>query len=93
MRLEWTRRAARDLREIRAYISRDNPRAAEAVAREILGAVERLVDFPASGRPGRKANTRELVVAGTPFVIPYRVAEGVVEILAVIHGAQRPRRE
>ncbi len=93
MRIEWTRSAARDLRELREYIARDNPRAAEAVAFGILEAVERLAEFPASGRPGRKANTRELVVAGTPFVIPYRITAGSVEILAVLHGARGPRRE
>ncbi len=93
MRVEWTWRAARDLRELREYITRDNPRAAQAAALGILDAVERLADFPASGRPGRKANTRELVVAGTPFVIPYRITAGSVEILAVLHGARRPRRE
>jgi toxin ParE1/3/4 len=93
MRIEWTRRAARDLQELREYIARDNPRAAEAVARGILDAVERLAEFPASGRPGRKADTRELVVAGTPSVIPYRFTAGSVEILAVLHGARGPRGE
>jgi toxin ParE1/3/4 len=41
------------------------------------------------GRPGRVISTRELVVSGTPYIVAYRVREGVVEILAVIHGAQQ----
>ena len=88
MRIEWSERAARDLRAVRRYIARDDPRAAKAVALKILEGVERLVEFPASGRPGRLSNTRELVVSGTPFVVPYRVSADVVVILAVIHGAR-----
>ena len=89
MKITWTARAVRDLRAVRQYIAQDNPRAAQEVAAAILESVERLVDFPASGRPGRLPHTRELVVPGTPFVIPYRVEAGAVEILAVIHGARR----
>jgi toxin ParE1/3/4 len=40
------------------------------------------------GRPGRVAGTRELVVSGTPYIIPYRVAGTYVDILAVFHAAQ-----
>jgi len=89
MRIAWTIRAVHDLGSLRAYIARDDPTAAAAVAARICEAVERLADFPASGRPGRLPDTRELVVAGTPFILPYRVRENGVEILAVIHGARR----
>ncbi len=89
MKIAWTARVVRDLAAVREYIARDNPRAARKVAAAILESVERLVEFPASGRPGRLPHTRELVVPGTPFIIPYRVEAGTVEILAVIHGARR----
>ena len=89
MRIEWSERAGRDLRAVRRYIAQADPRAARAVALTILEVVERLAEFPAGGRPGRLPNTRELVVPGTPFIIPYRVSADVVDILAVIHGARR----
>jgi plasmid stabilization system protein ParE len=41
------------------------------------------------GRSGRVAGTRELVIAGTPYLVAYRVEAKAVVILAVIHGAQR----
>jgi len=41
------------------------------------------------GRPGRVDGTREFVVAGTPYIIPYRVRGETVELLAVMHGARR----
>lgn len=89
MRIAWTERAGRDLRALRAYIAADNPLAAQAVALRILQSVERLAEYPASGRQGRIPNTRELTVPGTPFLIPYRIKDQVVEILAVVHGARR----
>ena len=67
MRLYWAPGAIEDLKQLRAYIARDNPRAATDIATKILAAVERLPEFPASGRPGRVPNTRELVVPGTPL--------------------------
>jgi len=59
----------------------------------LLAAVERLADLPSLGRPGRVAGTRELIVPGTPYVIPYRVRGGSLEVIAVFHGRQQwPKR-
>ena len=63
--------------------------AAGDVARSIRQEVAILIDYPAAGRPGRVPNTRELVVAGTAYILPYRVAGRVVEILRVLHGARK----
>ncbi len=89
MKLYWAPGTIEDLRHLRAYIAQDNPRAAAEIAAKVLAAVERLTGFPASGRPGRLPNTRELVVPGTPLVIPYTVTDRGVEIIAVLHGARR----
>jgi toxin ParE1/3/4 len=35
------------------------------------------------------AGTRELVIAGTPFIVVYRVFGNSLRILSVIHGARR----
>jgi len=71
------------------YISQDNPDAAERTVVAILHAVEILRRFPASGRPGRVAGTRELVVSGTPYIVPYRVRDDTVELLLVFHAARK----
>ena len=89
MNLCWAPGAIEDLRQLRAYIAQDNPRAATEIAAKVLESVERLLNFPASGRPGRIPNTRELVIPGTPLVIPYTVTDRGVEIIAVLHGARR----
>ena len=89
MKIRWSRPAVRHLTEIDDFIAADNPDAAAEVARTIVEAIEKLGDFPAIGRPGRLPATRELIVPGTPFVIPYRVTGEIIEILAVFHGARR----
>ncbi len=89
MKIDWTPRAVRHLEAIREYIGQDNPKAAERVARRILHAVELLVNQPHVGRPGRVIGTRELVVSSTPYVIPYRMRAGRLEVIAVFHGRQK----
>jgi toxin ParE1/3/4 len=71
------------------YIARDNPEAAAGVVIVIQAAVERLSNFPSMGRPGRVPGTRELIVSGTPYIIPYRVRGEEVQILRVFHGARK----
>jgi plasmid stabilization system protein ParE len=58
------------------------------VDERIMAATRRLVDFPASGRVGRIAGTRELVINGTPYIAAYAVTETAVRVLRVLHGAQ-----
>jgi toxin ParE1/3/4 len=77
------------LEEISERIAVDNLAAATRVIERIRTAVERLREFPGIGRPGRVADTRELVVAGTPYIVPYRVFSDVVQIITVLHSAQR----
>jgi len=93
MKLIWSRRAVEHLTAIREYIEHDNPDAAERVAARIIESVDRLTEQPLVGRPGRVRGTRELVVTGTPYILPYRVEGKVLEMIAVFHGRQRwPKR-
>ena len=89
MKLRWTRPALRDLSDIHAYIAECNPTAALNVARTIRALAERLTILPMLGYPGRVKGTRELALAGYPYVIAYRVTRKAVELLAVRHMARR----
>lgn len=89
MRIRWLYRASRDLDNVHAYIARDNPKAAVIVVVRILEAVARLKENPSLGRTGRVEGTRELIVVDTPFMVPYRVKAGWVEILRVFHQARK----
>ena len=89
MRIVWSRRAIRHLTNVRDYIAQDSPESAAGVATKILESVERLTKHPNLGRPGRIAGTRELVIPGLPYVIPYRIHRNRVDLIAVFHGRQR----
>ena len=62
MRLVWSAKACRRREEIFDYIAADNPKAALWLDDQFSQAAERLTAFPYSGRIGRVAGTRELVV-------------------------------
>ncbi len=100
MRLLWTGPALSDLRALHADIAKDGERAADAmVARMVDRAERQLSRLPESGRPlpslprtrGRegRGQTRELVISGTPYVLPYRVMGDTIHILRVFHSARR----
>ena len=89
MIVEWASSAIDDCDDIFAYIRRDSLRAARATDIAIETQAERLIDFPHSGRPGRHAGTRELVIIGTPYIAAYIITEDAVRILRVLHGAQQ----
>jgi plasmid stabilization system protein ParE len=93
MRLRWLRTALRNLDEEAAYIAADDPAAARLLVARVLEAVNQLADQPGLGRPGRVPGTRELVVARSRYVVPYRVKRDAVEILRVFHTSRRlPKR-
>ncbi len=88
MKLEWSVFALADRDDIFSFIESDNPRSAIKVDDAIRAHVERLATFPESGRIGRVAGTRELVITGLPYIVGYRITADAVRILRVLHGAQ-----
>lgn len=89
MRIRWTRLASSDLEAVSNYVASDNPQAAARVVLRIINAVEHLADHPHLGRMGRVPDTRELVISMTPYIVPYRVRGGDMEILRVLHSSMR----
>ncbi len=88
MQVEWTHPALADLIEAQAYITEENPRAAEIIGERIWHASQSLRDNPYSGREGHVIDTRELVVARTPYILVYSVnlEQQRIEILHIHHG-------
>jgi toxin ParE1/3/4 len=89
VQIRWLRIALKNLADEAEYIALDSPNAAANVVIAITQTVDSLAKYPALGRPGRVAGTRELVVSGTPYIVPYRVRAGSVEILRIFHGARK----
>ncbi len=87
MHIRWLEEAVLDLHKLRSYIKQDKPQAASQVAKRIYEAVDLLEYQPGIGRSGRVPHTRELIIGGTPYIIPYRVKGEKIEILRVLHAA------
>jgi len=93
MQVKWTRKALLNLDDAVEFIAADSPIAASKVAQRIWDAAQQLAAHPRMGRPGRVAGTRELVIAGLPYILPYVEKEGTVIILRVMHASMKwPRK-
>lgn len=89
MQVKWLHKALQNLDEEAAYIAQDDASAARLVVQRVMAAVAMLADQPGLGRPGRVPGTRELIVAKTRYLVPYRVRGGTVEVLRVFHTSRR----
>ena len=89
MRIRWTEGAVGNLEQVEEYIVQDNPPAAVATVRKIIDAAQMLADYPSLGKRGRERGTRELVVAGLPFIIIYAVYREELVIIRVLHTAMK----
>ncbi|NRB39210.1 MAG: type II toxin-antitoxin system RelE/ParE family toxin [Pseudomonadales bacterium] len=84
MKITWSALAVEQAREIASYIALDKPSAAENWIDGIFESVDRLVEFPQSGRmvPEIKRNEIREIVQGSYRVI-YKVQETQILILLV----------
>ncbi len=89
MKIIWTEPALFDLENIHSFIQNESSiNIAERVVSSIASRVETLKDFPQIGRTGCTPNTRELIISNTPYIVPYRVINKGVQILAVFHSSR-----
>lgn len=91
MQVKWLSEALRNLDQEAEFVAQDNPAAARALVQRVHEAISHLKANPALGRPGRIHGTRELVVSGTRYVVPYRVdpRSNRIEILRVFHTSRQ----
>ncbi len=78
-----------DLRAAYSYYADRNHAGADRVVGTILKAANGLARFPLIGRQGTVPGTRERVVTRYPYRIVYRIAGETVEVLRILHTAQR----
>ena len=89
IKIEWSPKSLKNLEEIAEFISQNSPLYAPVFVRKIINSVERLKDFPLSGRVVPEFNKKELrEVIFHNYRIVYRVKESVVEIVLVTHGSK-----
>jgi len=89
VRILWTEGANSNLDQVEEYIAQDNPPAAVAAVNKIIEAAQMLSDYPTIGKRGRERGTRELVVAGLPFIIIYVAHQEELVIIRVLHTSMK----
>jgi toxin ParE1/3/4 len=88
MKIVWSPQARGDLLEIYRRIFDENPDAARALHHKITSRILALLETPQIGQPGRVAGTRELVITGTPYIVPYRISGESLQILRVYYTSR-----
>ena len=89
MRVIWSVRAIKRLNDIKDYIAIDSPQTAQKVVERIISTVERLADFPLSGRMVPEFENRHICeVIVRPYRVLYLYSEDIVEIVTVLHSKQ-----
>lgn len=87
--IRWSRRSADDLQAIYDFAARDSERYAGFLVAKLVRAVDRLIEFPESGRvipELSEVTIREIIVK--PFRIVYRTKPECVEIVTIFRSSR-----
>lgn len=90
----WTEPALSDLNDIAEYIALDNLTVAKNLVRRVFSVVERLEQFPESGRTPPELNERkyrEIIVGPCRIFYRYQSDQKKVYILYVMRGERMLR--
>lgn len=94
MNVKWLRTAAVNLQSEYQWLYERNPTAAKNFANEVHQLTSLLATNPSMGRAGRVMGTRELVLQNFPYLLPYRVKSGEIQILRIFNTIENlPRLE
>ncbi len=92
--LEITQEAKRDIYSIIANIrQQDSADAARHVAAQLKTQLNKLSEFPESGRAGGCEGTREVVLTGQPYIAIFEHKKNIVTVVRVLYGAEERRLE
>ena len=88
--VKWTKNALEELDNIANYISRDSPKYANILVKQIFEMLSHLQQFPKLGRKVpeyNNPNLREILYKS--YRIVYLVKKEQLEIISVIHGSRK----
>jgi toxin ParE1/3/4 len=90
MKVHWTTAARDQLRDIHKFVGRSSPQYAAKVVDNLTRRSRQIAKFPRSGRIVPEANDVNIreVIEG-PYRIIYHLLEDDIDIIAVVHQAQR----
>jgi toxin ParE1/3/4 len=88
MTAKVTQPARRDIRGIVGYIAKDNPRAAERFANDLVGKFATLDEAPLIGREHADFGAGIRLFPFGSYLIVYRSEKAGIVIMRVLHGAR-----
>ncbi|HRF88793.1 MAG: type II toxin-antitoxin system RelE/ParE family toxin [Cellvibrionales bacterium] len=91
MKLRWSRRALKDVAQLRDYIALDSPVYAQQFIGQLTTRLENLSTFPRSGRLAPEAehnDIREVVYRGYRAIYQLIEARQEIVIVTVVHGSR-----
>ena len=89
LKIKWSPRAASNLEDICDYIAKDSEYYAILFAKKVTAIIKAIPQFPKSGRivpEYNDENLREKIYEN--YRIVYRLKGGLIEIVAICHGAK-----
>lgn len=89
MKVVWTRLALQDLDNAYEFIAHHSPKAAKGIIKKVEEGISNLKEYPNLGKKGRLKGIRELVIPNSPFILPYRIKETHIEVIAFLHGKRK----
>ena len=92
-KIEWLPDAAKDVAILRAFIKKENPKAANKAGRRILDAVKILIKNPEAGMPSPDEDCDEFRDLYAPFgkggyTVRYRIKQQSIIIVRVWHSRE-----
>ncbi|HLI98142.1 MAG TPA: type II toxin-antitoxin system RelE/ParE family toxin [Bradyrhizobium sp.] len=90
MNIRYTRRAAKQLDTILAYIGARSPQGAAHLVDRLDTALAIVTEQPHGGQPTSRLGYRRLVLNPYPYVIFYRAASAEIVVHGIRHMARRP---
>ena len=90
MRIRYSDEAVADLQAIVSFGMKEGLPDPRAFVRRLRDRLKILAEHPMAGRVGRVDGTRELPLAGLPYIAIYLVSyeTETVDVIRVLHGAQ-----
>lgn len=89
MRVRFTQTAQRDLAQIHAYISQDNPDIAARVVARLVERSREIADNPLQGRATDETNARVVVAPRLRYLIFYAIVDDEIHITHIRHTSRR----
>lgn len=89
MRVRFTRSAQADLREIHAYVARENPQEAARLVARLMESAWSLGDAPYEGRETDEPGARVIVVPRLRYFIFYTIEADEVYVTHIRHTSRR----